>query len=289
MNDLAADGTTGRPGWRPAIGWPALAAALFLLLIVAVALFAPLVAPASPNSQDLLTRLKPPSLDHLLGTDEYGRDQLSRLLFGARISLIAAVEVVAIGIAIGVPSGMLAGYAGGLVDSMLSRINDALMSVPGLVLALTIVAVLGAGLGSAMLAVGIVFMPRFFRVARAATQDVRGETFIEASHAIGCSQWRIAWRHIFPNVLSPLIVQVAVVLGAAVTAEASLSFLGLGVRPPTASWGSMLSSAYNNIWTAPFMVYPPGVMIALTVLAFSVLGDGLRNALGTDRAEPAGP
>jgi peptide/nickel transport system permease protein len=259
--------------------------ALFVLVgFVVIAILAPQIAPYDPNLQDLVARLERSSSAHWLGTDEYGRDQLSRLIFGARISLAAALEVVGVGLVLGVPAGVMAGFFPGLIDGALSRISDALMSVPSLVLALTIVAVLGQGLGSAMFAVGLVFAPRFFRVARASTLDVRQETFIEASFAIGCTWWRVAWRHVLPNALSPLIVQVAVVLGAAITAEASLSFLGLGVQPPTASWGGMLASAYANLWEAPFLIYAPGIAIGVAVLAFTILGDEARAAFGTRRA-----
>jgi peptide/nickel transport system permease protein len=254
---------------------------LVLAVFAAAALLAPQIAPYDPNAQDLVARLEAPSTGHWLGTDEYGRDQLSRLIFGARVSLTAAVEVVAVGLVLGVPAGVLAGFFPGLIDGALSRISDALMSVPSLVLALTIVAVLGHGLGSAMFAVGMVFAPRFFRVARASTYEVRQETFIEASFAIGCTWWRVAWRHVLPNAVSPLVVQIAVVLGAAITAEASLSFLGLGVQPPTASWGGMLASAYANLYEADFLIWAPGIAIAVTVLAFTILGDEARIALGT--------
>ena len=257
-----------------------IAAGLVLVVLVFMALFAEVLAPYDPNAQELLIRLQPPSSEHWLGADEYGRDVLSRLIFGARVALMAACEVVAVALLIGVPAGALAGFFSGVVDGALSRISDALMSVPSLVLALTIVAVLGHGLGNAMFAVGVVFAPRFFRVMRASTIEVRQETFIEASFAIGCTWWRVAWRHVLPNALSPLVVQIAVVLGAAITAEASLSFLGLGVQPPTASWGGMLASAYANIWDANFLIYAPGVAIAVTVLAFTVMGDEIRIATG---------
>jgi peptide/nickel transport system permease protein len=263
---------------RKALYYGALAV---IAVFVVMALLAPRIAPYDPNLQDLLVRLEHPSALHWLGTDEYGRDQLSRLIFGAQVSLLAAIEVVAVGLLIGVPAGVLAGFFPGLIDGALSRISDGLMSVPSLVLALTIVAVLGQGLGSAMFAVGIVFAPRFFRVARASTYEVRQETFIEASFAIGCTWWRVAWRHVLPNAMSPLVVQIAVVLGAAITAEASLSFLGLGVQPPTASWGGMLASAYANLYEAAFLIWAPGIAIATTALAFTILGDEARIALGT--------
>jgi peptide/nickel transport system permease protein len=207
---------------------------------------------------------------------------LSRLIYGARVSLVAAAEAVGVAALIGIPLGMLAGYGSRRADAVLNWSNDALMSVPALILALTIVAVLGPGsLTNAMLAIGIVTAPRFFRVARAATQDVRHETYIEASRAIGCKRSRILGRHVFPNAVTPLVIQVTLALGAAVVAEASLSFLGFGVRPPTASWGSMLNDAYVNLSQAPYLVYIPGLTIAAVVLAFTLVGDGLRDALGT--------
>lgn len=257
--------------------------AFVLIVIITVALLAPLVAPHDPDAQDLLLRLQRPGTDgHPLGTDQFGRDVLSRLIYGARVSLLAAAEAVGVAALLGVPLGMLAGSASRRTDAALSWSNDALMSVPALILALTIVAVLGPGsLTNAMLAIGIVTAPRFFRVARAATQDVRNETYIEASRAIGCKRSRILSRHVFPNAVTPLVIQVTLTLGAAVVAEASLSFLGFGVRPPTASWGSMLNDAYVNLSQAPYLVYIPGIAIAVVVLAFTLVGDGLRDALGT--------
>jgi len=255
----------------------------FLVLLVLVAIFAPLVAPYPPNEQNLLIRLQRPSWDHLLGTDQFGRDQLSRLIFGARTSLVASLEAVAIGVVFGVPLGLLAGYFGGWVNAVLDRLSDALMSVPGLVLALTVVAVLGPGLSNAMIAIGVILMPRFFRITRATTQEVREETFIEASRALGCRPRRILWKHIFPNTVSPVVVQSSLTLGTAILAEASLSFLGLGVRPPTASWGSMIFTASSVFYTDSFLVVAPGVAIMLTVLAFSIVGDAARDAMGAGR------
>jgi peptide/nickel transport system permease protein len=265
----------------------ALAGTVLLILVVVVAVFAPLLAPHDPNKQDLIARLQRPGSDgHLLGTDQFGRDVLSRLMYGTRVSLLAALEAVAVAVVLGVPLGMLAGSASRRADQVLTWFNDALMSVPALILALTIVAVLGPGsLTNAMVAVGVVTAPRFFRVARAATQNVRNETFIEASRAIGCRRYRILGWHVLPNALTPLTIQVALTLGAAVVAEASLSFLGFGVRPPTASWGSMLNDAYVNLSLAPYLVYVPGITIAVVVLAFTLVGDGLRDALGT-RTKP---
>jgi peptide/nickel transport system permease protein len=253
---------------------------VFLVLLIIVAAFTPLLAPYDPNAQELLLRLKAPSGQHWLGTDEFGRDILSRLMYGARVSMLAAAEALVVAAGIGAPLGMVAGYAGKKIDAVLGRFFDGLMSIPALILALTMVAVLGPGLTKAMFAVGVVFAPRYFRVARAVTLDLRKETFIEASEAIGASPLHTVLRHVVPNIMSPLVIQASVLLGTAVTAEASLSFLGLGVRPPTASWGSMLSGAYSYMSQAPLLVIMPGLMIGLTVLGFTLVGDGLRGALG---------
>ncbi|MGC4787969.1 ABC transporter permease [Micromonospora sp. DT178] len=259
-------------------------AGAFLLVLTLIAIFAPALAPYDPDVQDLLQRLRPPSAEHWLGTDDYGRDVLSRLIFGARVSLWAALQAAAVALVLGLPLGMIAGYRGGWVDTVLTRVMDALMSAPSLVLAITIVAVLGSGITNAMLAIGLVMAPRFFRVARAGTMDVRHETYIEASIALGCSTLRTAVRHVLPNVLPPIILVISVSLGSAVAAEASLSFLGLGVTAPTASWGSMLSTASSNMRLAPYLVWPPGVMIFLAVLAFTYVGDGVRRALVRTRS-----
>ncbi len=271
----------------------AVAAGAFMLALVAVAILAPWLAPSDPNQSRLSAIaadgsrinlvLRGPDRAHWLGTDELGRDQLSRLIFGARTSLLGALIAVSIGFFVGTPLGVIAGYFGRWIDAALSRVSDALQSVPGLVLALTVVAALGPGLVNGMIAIGIVSIPRFFRISRAATQDIRGETFIEASRALGCSQGWTMWRHIVPNVMSPMAVQMSLGLGASITAEASLSFIGLGVKAPTASWGSMLGSAASNITRGTHLVIVPGLMIASTVLALTFLGDGLREALGTRR------
>lgn len=261
----------------------AVAAVVYLALVVVAAALAPVLTSYDPIAQDLAARLSPPDGEHVLGTDELGRDQLSRLLFGARTSLVAAVQAVAIGMLAGVPLGVLAGYVGGGVDAVLGRVMDVLMSVPGIILALTVVAVLGRNITTAMTAVGIILVPRFHRVARAATRDLRQETFIEASRTIGCTPGRVLGRHVLPNILPVLVVQASIMLGVAVTAEASLSFLGLGVRPPDPSWGSMLNTAFANVVIAPYLVYAPGLAITLTVLALTLAGDGLRKAVGIRR------
>jgi peptide/nickel transport system permease protein len=273
-----------RPGWRRlarrfAANRLAVVGLLFIVLLVLFAVFPAVFAPADPNEQDLLNKLD--RSVGVLGTDEFGRDLLSRLIYGARISLIAGVIAVGVAAGIGIPLGIIAGYLGRGTDAVLSRVSEALQSVPALIFALTVISVLGPGLVNAMIAVGIVTIPRFFRVARAAALDVSGNTYIEASRALGCSSSRIMFRHVLPNTLAPLVVQIALTLGGAVTAEASLSFLGLGVRPPTASWGAMLADGATNVNRAPYLVYGPGIAIVLTVLAFMYVGDGLRQALGT--------
>lgn len=264
-----------------------LLSALFILLLTSVAVLAPVISPYSPDAQNLMDRLSAPSPKHWLGTDEYGRDALSRLIFGARVSLLAAVQAVSITLIIGLPLGIIAGYVGGWFDTVMNRIMDILMSVPSLVLALTIVAVLGPGITEAMLAIGIVLTPRTFRVARASTLEVRNDTYIEAARAVGASTGRIIVRNILPNVTPPIILVSAVSFGTAVAAEASLSFLGLGVRPPTASWGSMLDNAASTMGIAPLHVWPPGIAIFLTVLAFTYLGEGMREAFIRTRSNGA--
>lgn len=256
---------------------------VILVIMVLVAILAPLLAPHHPNHQILLDRLIRPNGDHPLGTDQFGRDQLSRLVYGSRVSLLGASEAVAVAFLFGLPLGMVAGFFGGALDTVLSRIIDGIMSVPALIFALTIVAVLGPGLFNVMLAIGVIFVPRIFRVSRASTLDVRHETFIEASDALGCSTTRTLAAHVLPNILPALLVQVSSLLGVAVAAEASLSFLGLGVRPPTASWGNMVANAVPQLETHAFLIYPPGICIMLLVLAFALVGDGLRTAVGVQR------
>lgn len=262
----------------------AIVAGIFLLLLILVAIFAPAIAPFDPYAQNLVDRLQPPSAEHWLGTDDYGRDALSRIIFGARISLSAALQAVGLALVLGLPLGVMAGYLGGWLNAVLSRLMDTLMSAPSLVLAITIVAVLGSGITNAMLAVGLVMTPRFFRVARASTMDVRHETYIESAVALGCHPVRIVGRHILPNVMPPIILVISVSLGTAVAAEASLSFLGLGAEAPAASWGSMLSTAASNVQLAPYLVWPPGIMIFVSVLAFTYLGDGARRAMLRSRS-----
>lgn len=260
----------------------AMIAFLFLMAMVLVAIAAPLLAPKDPTAQNLRAVLQPMSGAHLLGTDELGRDIFSRLIFATRISMLAAAQAVIISVGIGVLPGAVAGYFGGIIDTVIMRITDAIMSYPPLILAVAIVGLLGPNLRNAMIAIGILYAPRFLRLMRSTVMSVREETFIEACRSVGCSTPRIIGRHVLPNVMSPLLVQVSLVAGFAMLAEASLSFLGLGVQPPQASWGSMLGRSVRFLDRAPLMVIVPGLMIALTVLAFNIFGDGLRDSLGRE-------
>lgn len=261
----------------------AVIAAITLLVLIVVAFLAPWLTPHDPNKQQLVRRLKRPGEGGLLGTDDFGRDVLSRLMVGARVSLTAAVEATGIAVLLGMPAGMFAGFHGGRIGAWLSRAFDAIMSVPFLILALTVISIVGTGLGRAMAVVGVVLSPTFFRVSRGVTQGVSRETFIEASTAIGCKTSTILFRHVLPNVLAPLLVQASVTMGVGVSAEASLSFLGLGAKPPTASWGGMLKTASTNVAIAPYLAWFPGLAIMFTVLALTLLGDGLRDAFGSRR------
>lgn len=254
----------------------------FVVLLVLVAIFASVLPLADPNAQVLANRLQGPSGENLLGTDAFGRDTLSRLVAATQVTMIAAAEGLGVAVLLGVPLGLLAGFAGGLTDGVLARITDGFLSLPPLILAMAIVGVAGPGLTNAMIAIGIVFAPRFFRVARSAAQSVAKETYIEAVRADGCPTWRILLRHVLPNASGPLLVQASFAIGFIITAEASLSFLGLGVQLPTASWGSMLRDAFATIRQNFFPIIPPAVMITVTVFAFSILGDGLRDAFGRD-------
>ncbi|MCC5887416.1 MAG: ABC transporter permease [Gammaproteobacteria bacterium] len=261
---------------------PALYALGFLVLLALGAVFAPWVAPHDPLAQNLDRVLEAPSFDHFFGTDELGRDVASRTLFAARISLLAAFQAVVIALLIGVPPGLVAGLFGGQTDNLIMRITDALMSFPPLILAVAIIAVLGPSLTNAMIAVGILLSPTFLRLMRGTAMAVAQETYVEAARSIGCSQSWIITRHILPNVVSPLFVQISVFAGVAMLAEAGLSFLGLGAQPPDSSWGAMVGRGFRYISHSPSLIVFPGLAIAVTVLAFYVLGDGLRDSLGRE-------
>ena len=259
---------------------PAAAAGLLVIVtFVAVAIFAPWIAPYDPIATSFSTVRKAPSALHWFGTDEIGRDVLSRIVFGARASLLAGVVSVLISLAVGVPVGLLAGYAGGKTDMLISRITDAMLACPFLILAIALAAFLGPSLTNAMIAIGISATPVFIRLTRGTTLAVKAEEFVLAARAIGNGPLRIAVRHVLPNIFAPLLVQATLAIAAAVIAEASLSFLGLGQQPPQPSWGSMLNVAKNYIANAPWMAIWPGLSIFLLVLSFNLVGDGLRDAL----------
>lgn len=253
--------------------------ALLVALVVAMALFAPWLTPYDPVQASFMTVRQAPSAAHWFGTDELGRDVLSRLLFGARASLLAGVVSVGIAVLLGVPLGLLAGYFGKLVDGVISRIADALLSIPFLILAIALSAFLGPSLVNAMAAIGISAMPRFIRLTRGQAISVKAEEYVEGARAIGLDHARIIVRYILPNVLPPIIVQGSLTVASAIIAEASLSFLGLGQLPPAPSWGSMLNTAKDFVSQAPWMSIFPGIAIFLAVLGFNLLGDGLRDAL----------
>jgi len=249
--------------------------AIFVLLAVA----APWATPYDPIAQSWMTVRKPPSVLHWFGTDEVGRDVLTRVVFGARASLTAGVISIAIALTIGVPLGLVAGYLGGFVDALISRLTDAMLACPFLILAIALAAFLGPSLGNAMIAIGITATPIFVRLTLGQVMAVKVEDYVEAARAVGNPRWRIALFHILPNILPALLVQATLSIAAAIIAEAALSFLGLGQQPPAPSWGSMLNAAQRFLVNAPWMAIWPGLAIFATVLSFNLLGDGLRDAL----------
>ena len=250
-----------------------------IVLFVALAVLAPLVSPYDPAAQSWTAVRKAPSALHWFGTDDVGRDVLARVIFGAQASLLAGVISVAIALSVGVPLGLAAGYAGGWFDALISRITDAMLAVPFLILAIALAAFLGPSLGNAMIAIGITTTPIFVRLTRGQVIAVKVEDYVEAARALGNPRWRIALFHILPNILPALLVQATLSIAAAIVAEAALSFLGLGQQPPAPSWGSMLNSAQRFLTTAPWMAVWPGLAIFFTVLSFNLVGDGLRDAL----------
>ncbi len=257
----------------------AVAALIVIVLFVLAAVFAPLLAPYDPTATSWSAIRKAPSAAHWMGTDENGRDVLSRVIFGARASLLAGAVAVAIAAGIGLPAGLLAGFARGWIDAVLSRIVDAVLACPFLILAIALAAILGPNLTNAMIAIGISTAPRFMRVARAATLEAAALEYVEAARAIGNPPWRVAVVHILPNIVPPVLVQATLAIAAAIIAEASLSFLGLGQQPPDPSWGSMLNAAQRFLTQAPWLAVFPGLAIFLCVLSFNLVGDGLRDAL----------
>jgi peptide/nickel transport system permease protein len=252
---------------------------MIIVVLVLVALLAPLIAPYDPSQQSWTAIRKPPSAQHWFGTDESGRDLFSRVIYGARASLLAGVVSISIALTFGVPIGLLAGYGGRWIDTLIGRITDAMLAVPFLILAIALAAFLGPSLQNAMIAIGVTATPIFIRLTRGQVMSVKVEDYVEAARAVGNPPVRIALRHILPNILPALIVQASISIATAIIAEASLSFLGLGQQPPAPSWGSMLNTAQRFLTNAPWMAVWPGLAIFLAVLSFNILGDGLRDAL----------
>jgi peptide/nickel transport system permease protein len=250
-----------------------------ILLLVICAVLASVIAPHDPVLVNPKTRLMTPGIPYLLGTDEFGRDVLSRIIYGTQISLKVGVISVGIALAAGVSLGLISGYYGGWIDNLISRVMDVFFAFPAILLAIAIMAVLGSNLTNVMIAIGIVYTPGFARVTRSAVISVRRSEYVEAAQALGATDLTIIVRHILPNSMAPIIVQTTLSLGFAILAEAALSFLGLGPEPPTPSWGLMLSTGRGFMETAPWVAIFPGVAIVLAVLSFNLLGDGLRDSL----------
>jgi peptide/nickel transport system permease protein len=254
-------------------------ALMFLTTLLLTSLFGPYFAPYSPTLQDPNSVLLPPDALHFLGTDDLGRDVFSRLIYGTPVTLFASCLAVLVACAIGLPLGIVAGFVGGWFDDLISRVIDTLLSFPAIVLAIGVTGALGIGLTNSMTAMGIVFSPLLARLIRAQTLLIKGSLFVDAARCFGASPFRLITRHILPNAIQPVIVQVTLLLAAALLAESGLSFLGLGVQPPQPSWGGMLAKAYTYMEIAPEQMYAPGISILLTALAFNALGESLRAAL----------
>ena len=252
--------------------------AFIILGFIFMAILAPQIAPYDPYAQDLREALRPPSWNHLLGTDWLGRDTLSRIIYGSRISLLVGVVAVSVGSVIGMVLGLVAGYFGGFVNTLIMRLIDAMLSIPPIMLALTIAAALGGGIINLIIALSIGFVPAMARLMCGQVLTVRRADFVTAGEMIGANDWRIMFYHVFPNCLPPLIVMITLSLGIAILAESGLSFLGVGVSPPTATWGGMISDGYEYLFSNPVLSLAPGVCIVLIVLAFNIVGDGLRDA-----------
>ena len=254
-----------------------------LLTVLVLALLAPWLAPYDPLATSWSAVRKAPSAAHWFGTDEVGRDLLSRVIWGARASLSAGLVAVLIAVAVGLPLGMVAGYLGGWIDMVIGRLTDAMLAIPFLILAIALAAFLGPSLSNAMIAIGVTATPLFVRLARGQVLQARAEDWVEAARSVGNPRARILVRHILPNILPPVMVQATLTIASAIIAEASLSFLGLGQQPPAPSWGSMLNTAQRFLTQAPWMALFPGAAIFLTVLAFNLFGDALRDALDPRR------
>jgi peptide/nickel transport system permease protein len=252
---------------------------IIILLLILTAIFAPLLAPYDPYRVNLNSQLLQPSREHLLGTDDVGRDVLSRIIYGTRTSLLVGIVSVGIAASIGMLLGLLAGYFGGITYTVIMRLMDAMMSLPMILLALVIASILGGGLKNVMIALGIGLIPGYARLMCGQTLSIKENEYVIAGRAIGASNPRIMFRHILPNSFPPLMVMMTMMLGMAILAEAGLSFLGVGIEPPGAAWGAMVNEGYKYILTNPVLSFAPGIAIMLVVFAFNMIGDGLRDAL----------
>jgi peptide/nickel transport system permease protein len=255
-----------------------LVGALVLLIVTLAAVFAAQVAPYNPTRQDFRVEREPPSMAHLMGTDEFGRDLFSRVIWGAQSSLQAGAVAASIALVAGLVLGMVAAYYGGALDSFIMRVMDVLLAFPYILLAITVVAILGPGLQNAMIAIGIVYVPHYARVVRGAVLSVRARDYVEAARALGARDGRVMIQHVLPNTLAPIIVQTTLNVGSAIIDTAGLSFLGLGTQPPTPDWGNMLSAGRSYVIDSPWIATFPGLAILVTVLAFNLMGDALRDA-----------
>ena len=261
----------------------AVAGLIVIMVLVLAAVAAPLICQYEPDKTSWTAIRKAPSALHWMGTDENGRDVFARVVYGARASLLAGVVSVLIALGIGVPLGLLSGLAGGKMDALIGRLTDAMLACPFLILAIALAAFLGPALTNAMIAIGVTAAPVFVRVARGATMDAASNDYVEAARALGNPPWRVALRHVLPNIVPPVSVQATLAIAQAIIAEASLSFLGLGQQPPAPSWGSMLNSAQRFLTQAPWLAIFPGIAIFLAVLSFNLVGDGLRDAFDPRR------
>jgi len=272
-----------QPGWKRALDKArsnptTMIGALICLVIIISAVFAPWLAPFDPTEQEIMSRLQPPGGEYLLGTDQFGRDILSRLMWGGRISLTVSLGAIAAAMVIGGTIGLVSGYIGGKFDLFVMQVMDVLLSFPSLILGLIVVALLGPELVNLVVAIALTAIAPFARVARAPTMALKERAFVEAGRALGFSHTRILFRHILPNILSEVMVMGTLWLATAVRVEASLSFIGLGVKPPTPTWGGMTRDGFENILDAPWLAIFPGVAILLLVLGLNMVGDGLRDA-----------
>ena len=258
---------------------PAMIGLILLAVLVVSAIFAPAIAPFDPYESNLPNSLKPPSNNNLLGTDELGRDILSRILYGARISLLVGVEAVVLALFCGVVLGAVAGFYGGKVDTAIMSVMDVMLSFPSILLAIAFMTVLGRGVEKAVIAIGIVSIPQYARIVRGSVLSVKENVYVMAARALGNGDGRLIFVHILPNVMAPIIVRATIGISVAILEAAALGFLGLGVAPPTAEWGTMLGSGRQTIFNAPHIVMFPGLAITVTVMAFNLLGDGLRDVL----------